>query len=324
MSRPQVDQATYYRGIPTIRYDLVKEFVIALVVSGIIVLLLAVALSSPDVPPVTIQSWAQANPVDFITTATAELGGTSDSSVYGPPYTDGSDGVQSLGFISPQQWLGNAVHLNPPQDFVLGPLTTASANNAELTSALAQWKAADSATQQAWLSAYTDALANATVDSNGQVVVAAGDYGPVPALMSAELALANSGALDGLLLADGKFFATNYTKPLLFMGDGSYLSDLATEQHLTGDQWGAMNETGLYPGQTWLWLFTMWYQIPFFADSSASDLAIVIVMGFLTLLLVLVPYIPILRDIPRWIPIHRLIWRDYYRWRRHRPVPVTR
>jgi hypothetical protein len=27
------------------------------------------------------------------------------------------------------------------------------------------------------------------------------------------------------------------------------------------------------------------------------------------LLLALVPFIPILRDIPRWIPLHRLIWR---------------
>jgi len=26
----------------------------------------------------------------------------------------------------------------------------------------------------------------------------------------------------------------------------------------------------------------------------------------------LVPLIPILRDIPRWVPIHRLIWRQYY------------
>jgi hypothetical protein len=33
------------------------------------------------------------------------------------------------------------------------------------------------------------------------------------------------------------------------------------------------------------------------------------VMAILTLLLVFVPFIPGLRDIPRWIPIHRLIWR---------------
>ena len=36
----------------------------------------------------------------------------------------------------------------------------------------------------------------------------------------------------------------------------------------------------------------------------------------LTALLALVPFIPILRDIPRWVPGHRLSWRGYYRTRR--------
>jgi hypothetical protein len=33
--------------------------------------------------------------------------------------------------------------------------------------------------------------------------------------------------------------------------------------------------------------------------------------GLATLLLLLIPFIPGLRDIPRWIPLHRLIWRDW-------------
>ena len=81
-----------------------------------------------------------------------------------------------------------------------------------------------------------------------------------------------------------------------------------------------MNETGRYPGQAWLWLYTMWYQIPpfnsdtgFLGISAANtDLAVVGVMLFLTALLLLVPFIPGLRDIPRWIPIHKLIWRRHY------------
>jgi hypothetical protein len=36
-------------------------------------------------------------------------------------------------------------------------------------------------------------------------------------------------------------------------------------------------------------------------------------MGLLSLALVLIPFIPGVRDIPRWIPIHKLIWRDHYR-----------
>jgi hypothetical protein len=39
---------------------------------------------------------------------------------------------------------------------------------------------------------------------------------------------------------------------------------------------------------------------------------VVLTMAVLSLGLVLVPLIPGLRDIPRWVPIYRLIWRSYY------------
>ena len=70
------------------------------------------------------------------------------------------------------------------------------------------------------------------------------------------------GGLDGTLLSEGQFYNTDYTKPLLFLADGTYLANRADAQHLSGDQWGMMNETGNYPGQAWLWLYTMWYQVP--------------------------------------------------------------
>jgi hypothetical protein len=81
-----------------------------------------------------------------------------------------------------------------------------------------------------------------------------------------------------------------------------------------------MNETGRYPGQAWLWLYTMWYQVPPFnsdigvlgVSAANADLAVVAVMLVLSLLLIFVPFIPGLRDLPRWIPIHRLIWREHY------------
>jgi hypothetical protein len=33
--------------------------------------------------------------------------------------------------------------------------------------------------------------------------------------------------------------------------------------------------------------------------------------GLATILLLAIPFIPGLRDIPRWIPVHRLIWRNW-------------
>ena len=79
-----------------------------------------------------------------------------------------------------------------------------------------------------------------------------------------------------------------------------------------------MNETGDYPGQAWLWLYTFWYQIkPFSSEANAwganADVIIWALMMVLTLLLALIPFIPGLRSIPRWIPLYRIIWRDYYR-----------
>jgi hypothetical protein len=47
-------------------------------------------------------------------------------------------------------------------------------------------------------------------------------------------------------------------------------------------------------------------------NSSNADLGIIILMTLLTAALALVPFVPGLRDVPRWVPIHRLIWRQYY------------
>lgn len=305
-------QALYYRGVKMIRYDLVKELVLALFAVSLIVVGLAGVFSSPDDPAVTIQTWATKDPVDFVTTATSELAGTSGTAGYGPPYNNTADAAQVLGPISPQGWAGAGIPIDTARDFVLQPLGYAAVGNATLTTALQTYQAANADQQQTWLTSYTDALADATV-ANDQVTVTAGDYGPVPDLMAGLLGLARTGALDGLLLTNGNLFQTDFTKPLLFMGDGNYLPNLAADQHLTGDQWGMMNETGQYPGQTWLWLFSFWYQVPPFNTASNTDLVVIILMIVLTTLLALVPFIPILRDIPRWVPVHRLIWRRYYR-----------
>ncbi|HVA06187.1 MAG TPA: hypothetical protein VNG12_05530 [Acidimicrobiales bacterium] len=70
-----------------------------------------------------------------------------------------------------------------------------------------------------------------------------------------------------------------------------------------------MNETGSYPGQPWLWLYQLWYQVPGFTNSANVDLIAIYLTGVATLLLLAVPFLPGLRDIPRWVPVHRLIWR---------------
>lgn len=294
---------------PTIRYDIIKEGTLASIIVFVLIILLASLFSSPDLPPVTIADWAKHAPDDFMATTASELDGTSDTANYGPPYNNGTGSIQQI--VIPLQQLGG-VHepINTAHDFVLSPLEKIAPTNPTLANALTMYESASSTQQQSWDKAYEDAVAKVTF-TEGTPVLPKADDGPVPVLIATELTLARSGALDADLLAQQPFFGTNYTKPLLFLMDGSYFSSLAEKQNLTGDQWGVMNETGRYPGQPWLWLYTLWYQIPGLSDSPNVDLWAIYLTTVGTILLLAVPFIPGLRDIPYLIPIHRLIWKKW-------------
>lgn len=59
MVRPQPsDQASYYRGLSMMPYDLIREGLIALVAVFVLVVAFAGFLSSPDEPPLTLQQYA--------------------------------------------------------------------------------------------------------------------------------------------------------------------------------------------------------------------------------------------------------------------------
>ncbi len=186
------------------RYDLVKEFSIAIGVVLALSLVLTILFSSPDDPPSTIKTWSRSDPVDFVTTAVAELDGSSGTAGYGPPYNHGSEG-QHIAFIRLQKWLGVSHPINTTTDFVLDPLRSVSGDPA-LTSAISTWTSASSDQQTKW---------------------------------------------------------TTQIKP--------------------------------------------------FSTSANADILVLAVMGVLSLAFVLVPLLPGIRDIPRRIPLYKLIWRDHYR-----------
>jgi hypothetical protein len=294
-------------------YDIVREATIALGVVIALTLVLTILFSSPDDPPSTIKQWSRADPVDFVTTATTELDGSSGTGGYGPPYNHASDG-QHMAFIYPAKWFGVSHPIDTANDFVLAPLGSITGQPA-LQSALSSYRAASANTQTGWTSAYEKALANASANPDGSISVKPGSYGPLPTIMGSLLTFAQGGGLDGALLTSRQFYQTDYTKPLLFMADGGVLANRAMAEHLLGTQWGMMNETGSYPGQVWLWLYTFWYQIKPFSTSANADILVMAVMGVLSLAFILIPFLPGVRDLPRRIPIYKLIWREHYRTR---------
>ena len=90
----------------------------------------------------------------------------------------------------------------------------------------------------------------------------AGNYGPVPVIITAELAIASNGSLDGYFQGSQQQLSTNTSMATMFFSDGTLWETIAEAQGVGGDQWGVMNELWNFPGQVWLWLYAGMYQIP--------------------------------------------------------------
>jgi hypothetical protein len=310
-------EAAVWRG-PLRHYDIIKEATIAVAIVAVLAILLAVLFSSPDPPPVTLKAWSNAQPVGFTDIALSELDRTSNSATYGPPYNHGTGSVQYLFGFSIQKTLGITTPIDPARSFVLDPLQSLPDAPPSLPSAIQRWEHATAATRDSWTTAYAKALSGRALSSSA-VPASWHGAGPVPELMTSLLAMARSGALDTSLVSHSSFYTTNYTNPILFIGDSwkaqhaaSYWGKIVTAQKLSGTQWGVMNEVGSWPGQPWLWLYTMWYQISPMRTSNNGDVEVLAIMTVLSLVLLAVPLIPGIRDIPRRLPLHRVIWRRYY------------
>ena len=137
--------AAPWRG-STRRYDILKEGTIAAVIVLALTAGLAGVLSSPDVPPVMIATWARLAPADFLATAAGELNGTSETATYWPPYNNETANSQRLLF-APAAIAGVRQPVNAAQDFVTGPLAQLATSHPAIAAPLAVYTAAPGAQQ---------------------------------------------------------------------------------------------------------------------------------------------------------------------------------
>jgi hypothetical protein len=301
----------YFRGIPMKPYDLLREGLIVFVIVAVVVVVVSAVLSSPDYATVRGEDVANRQPIAFLKTSADILAGNSSIQDYGPPYTSDTENAQNIVGIAPANWFGVRDRIDPMQDFVIEPLRRVAVLNEGVASALSTYEAASSDQQQGWLDAYLSALDEATV-VNGDVRVPSGDYGPVPTLMNGMLDLGRAGLLEGALESSDKLpYTLDFTRSLLYFQDDVY-AGVAEKLDLLGEQWGISHETGRYPGAWWLWPYTFFYQVRPMSSSDSADLQVSGIMIGVFLLLLLLPFIPVLNRVPRWVPVHRLIWRDWY------------
>ncbi|MHB1611627.1 MAG: cytochrome B6 [Sulfobacillus sp.] len=312
MSVRKNDMVHDYRMVPD---DFLKHLLSTLGIVLVLVLVASALFSLPEKQPLTIKAYATQNPVAFEQMALRALDGQGQIANYGPPYNHGTGNVES-----PLQKAVGILHpINAETDFILTPLSMAASVNPAIEPALTTFEHASSATQSQWESHYATALQKAQY-RNGAVVVPKGsDYGPLPTLMNATLALGKSGLMSGALTRNSsvitRFNNQNY---LLFLQGQPLQQDPATAS-MAGGNWGIIHPAvNGYPGAWWMTIPTWIYQWPAVANSSASD-AYALAIGFLFwLVLTLIPWIPGLNQVPRYLGLYRLIWRDFYH---HRPVP---
>jgi hypothetical protein len=301
----------YLRGIPTRPYDLLKEILVILAFVLVVVVILAAVLGSPDYPPVKGEDVAKLQPITYLKTCTDILAGNSSIQDYGPPYNPDTTNSQRFLGISPADWAGVTIPVDPKQDFVIKPLERVAVLNAEAGAALNAYESASSDQQTTWTTNFLAALDNATL-VNDRVQIPAGDYGPVSTMMDAMLALGRAGLLEGALNVNTQTpYVSDFTNSLLFFQDDVY-PDVADKLDLTSAQWGIVHETGNYPGAWWVWPYAIFYHIPPMSTSPNGDLEVGAIMIVLFLILLFLPFIPGLNRIPRGIRVYRWIWRDWY------------
>jgi hypothetical protein len=343
---------------PERRYDLITEGTIAVIIVAVLCIVASILWGSPNggltypkgpASPAgqafSAKYWDTSDPSDLAQTVVQELAGTSGTAGYGPPFNTTAGASQEFLGIKPAEIaksvFGLTLPINTANDFVLAPVSQLAAPSSPLVAAaVSRYKAAGgdlapgapadqvaSAQQTTWLNNYAKALASSKATfTPTSVTVPPGNYGPVPVIIKAELLIAHNGSLDGYFQGSQQQLSTNTTQGTMFFSDGTLWGNIAEAQGVGGDQWGVMNELWNFPGQVWLWLYAGMYQVPALnpANNANLDLDVGLLMVLLGFLLpMFAPWIPVINRIPRWIPLYKIIYRQYYRSAGRGQPPAT-
>jgi hypothetical protein len=267
------------------------------VVLLVVVAVLAAIVGSPNYPRDTIAGVTRADPGGGILAFTQELDGTSSSSANAQEFGMG----------------------DPGQVFVLTPLRQAAPllGSNTLQQAIATYDGASATQQQAWASNYGKALGTIMPSGGGamssgipspdfsKIDTLKGDFGPIPVLVKADLQLAQNGYLEQYLQAVDPGHSYHLTNIWLY--DHPQMLNTAVAQGLTDDQWGMVKERGFSVGPWYLAIPAVFHV--YFPGGVTGPGFILWNLLFAAFLLFVIPLVPGVRDIPRYLKLYRFIYR---------------
>lgn len=267
----------------------------------VVVAALAAAVGSPNWPRDTISTVTKADPGGAALAFTQELDGTASS----------SGNAQEFG-------MGD-----PGQVFVLGPLRQASALlGADVTQAISTYDGASATQQQTWATNYHKALGTITPSGGGDMGSATpspdfskidtlqGDFGSLPVLVKADVQLAQNGYLEQYLQSLDPGHAYHLVNIWLY--DHPQMLNTAVDQGLTDDQWGMVKERGFSVGPWYLVIPAVFHV--YFPGGVTGPGFVFWNLLFAAILLFIVPLVPGIRDLPRYLKLYRFIY--------HYPTPL--
>ncbi len=270
-----------------------------------VIAVLAATVGSPNYPRDTIAGVTKENPGGAILAFTQELDGTASS----------SGNAQEFGMR------------NPGQVFVLNPLRAAvpllgqislpnlpTLQASDVQQAIATYDAASSNQQVTWASNYGKALGTITPSGRSEgspspdytrIGTLKGDFGPVPVLVEADLHLARTGYLEQYLQSVEP--AHSYHLTNIWLYDHPNMLNTAVDQGLTDDQWGMVKERGFSVGPWYLFIPAVFHV--YFPAGTTGQGFVLWNLLFAAILLFVIPLVPRLRDLPRYLKLYRFIYR---------------
>ena len=272
----------------------------------VVVAILAAVVGSPNYPRDTIASVSKANPGGAILAFTQELDGTASS----------SGNAQEFGIGDP----GEAFVLNPLRTAtpLLGAVSVQglpSLQVSDLRQAISTYDSASADQRVKWAAEYhkgldttmpkgSAAMGTASPDA-AKVGTLKGDFGPVPALVEADLYLAQAGYLEANLQAVDPGHSFHLTNIWLY--DHPNMLNTAVDQGLTDDQWGMVKERGFSVGPWYLAVPSVFHV--YFPGGATGRGFVLWNSAFAVILLFIVPLVPGVRSLPRYLKLHRLMYR---------------
>jgi hypothetical protein len=277
-----------------VRHVFWKYPILAAVLFALLVAVAAI-VGSPNWPRDTIAGVTKDDPGGAVLAFTQELDGTAFSAA------------------NAQEWgMGD-----PSQVFVLNPLRQyVPLLGSDVQSAIQTYDAASPDQQHTWAANYDKALGTITAQGGGdmggmpspdysKLDTLQGDFGPVPTLVKADLQLAQSGFLEQYLQAVDPGHSFHLTNIWLY--DHPQLLNTAVAEGLTDDQWGMVKERGFSVGPWYLFIPAVIHvKLP---NGATGQGFVIGNLVFAFFLLFIVPLVPGLRSLPRYLKLYRFIYR---------------